>query len=73
MACVAYVLLAREQNARMPRIFEIWYMCLNIYFKFLNNITCIFTHFFTHTYFQEIQIKLLEQHYQTGPHYKRIL
>ena len=42
-------------------------MCLNTCFQFLNNITCIFTHFFTYTYFQKIQITLLEQYYQTGP------
>ena len=42
-------------------------MCLNTCFQFLNNITCIFTHFFTHTYFQKTQITLPEQYYQTGP------
>ena len=36
-------------------------------FQYLNNITHIFIHFFTHTYFQKIQITLLEQHYQTLP------
>ena len=61
------------KNAPIGGIFEIWYMCLNICFKLLNNIICIFTHFFTHMYFQKIQIKLLDQHYQTDPHYKRIL
>ena len=39
-------------------------MHLNNSFQFLNNITRIFTHFFTHKYFQKIQIKLLEQHNQ---------
>ena len=34
--------------------------------KNLNNITRIFTHFFTHIYFQKIQITLLKQHYQTA-------
>ena len=29
----------------------IWYTHSNTCFQFLNNITCIFTHFFTHTYF----------------------
>ena len=46
--------------------------CLIMYFEqqfqCLNNITRIFTHFFTHTYFQKIQTTLLEQHYQTAPH-----
>ena len=42
----------------------IYYRCLNNSFQYLNNITCIFTHFFTHIYFQKIQIMLLEQHYQ---------
>ena len=45
----------------------VWYMCLNICFQFLNNIIRISTHFFTYTYFQKIQITLLELHYQTGP------
>ena len=40
---------------------------LNTCFQFLNNITRISTHFFTHTYFQKIQIILLEQCYQTVP------
>ena len=31
----------------------VWYMCLNICFQLLNNITYIFTHFFTYTYFQK--------------------
>ena len=29
-------------------------------FQFLNNITCIFIHFFTHMNFQKIQTTLLE-------------
>ena len=33
---------------------------LNNSFQYLNNITRIFTHFFTHMYFQKIQITLLE-------------
>ena len=44
-------------------------MHLNNNFQFLNKITCIFTHFFTHTYFQKKKKKkkttLLEQYYQT--------
>ena len=35
--------------------------------QILNNITHIFIHFFTHMYFQKIQIMLLEQYYQTNP------
>ena len=42
------------------------YHCLNNNFQYLNNITRSFTHFFTQTYFQKIQITLLEQHYQMG-------
>ena len=38
----------------------VWYMYLNICFQFLNNIIRIFTHFFTYTYFQKIQITFLE-------------
>ena len=45
----------------------VWYMCLNTCFQFLNNITCIFTYFFTYTYFQKIQTKLLKQYYQIAP------
>ena len=44
----------------------VWYMCLNICFQFLNNITRISIYFFTHTYFQKIQTTLLKQHYQTA-------
>jgi len=37
-----------------PKIQEpIWYINLNTCFQFLNNIICIFIHFFTHTYFQK--------------------
>ena len=43
------------------------YRCLNNSFQYLNNITCIFTHFFIHMYFQKIQTTLLKQHYQTNP------
>ena len=45
----------------------VWYICLNTCFQFLNNITCLSTHYFTHTYFQKIQTTLLEQYYQTDP------
>ena len=45
------------------------YRCLNNSFQFLNNITRIFTHFFTHTYFQKIQTTLLEIFYQMGPYF----
>ena len=34
---------------------SVWYMCLNICFQFLNNITHIFTYFFIYKYFQKIQ------------------
>ena len=47
----------------------VWLVSLNNSFQCLNNITRIFTLFFTYTYFQKIQITLLEQHYQTGPNY----
>ena len=42
------------------------YSYLNNSFQCLNNITRIFIHFFTHTYFHKITI-LLEISYQTGP------
>ena len=51
---------------------SVWYMQLNNSFQFLNNITCIYTHFFIHTYLQKIQTMLLEQHYQMGPYNPRI-
>ena len=41
-------------------------MHLNNSFQFLNNIAYISIHFFTHTYFQKIQITLFKQHYQMG-------
>jgi len=41
------------------------YRCLNISFQCLNNIICIFIHFFIYIYFQKIQITLLEISYQT--------
>ena len=48
---------------------SIWYASLNIYFQFLNNITGIFTYFFTHMYFQK-NLKLLFKHtYQTSPQF----
>ena len=31
----------------------VWFVFLNNYFQFLNNILCISTHFFTHTYFHK--------------------
>ena len=31
----------------------VWFVILNNYFQFLNNISRISTHFFTHTYFQK--------------------
>ena len=45
----------------------VWLVSLNNSFQYLNNITLIFRLFFTHTYFQNIQTTLLEQHYQTNP------
>ena len=44
----------------------VWQCILNNSFQCLNNITRIFIHFFIYTYFQKIQITLLEQHYQTS-------
>ena len=41
-------------------------MHLNNSFQFLNIIR-IFIHFFIHTYFQKMQIMLLEQYYQIDP------
>ena len=38
-----------KQASRSVR--SIWYVSLSICFQFLNNITCIFTHFFTHMNF----------------------
>ena len=38
----------------------IWYHNLNNNFQFLNNIICIFIHFFTYTYFLKIQTMLLK-------------
>ena len=49
----------------------VWYMCLNTCFQFLNNITRIFTHFFTYPYFQKIQTTLLKQHYQRAIIFKK--
>ena len=45
---------------------------INIYFQFLNNITCIFIHFFIHTYFQKNWNLLFKQTYQIGPIYHTI-
>ena len=42
-------------------------MYLNTCFHFLNNITRIFTHFFTHIYFQKNRKLLFKHTYQTGP------
>ena len=32
---------------------SVWFVFSNNNFQFLNNIICIFTHFFTHTYFHK--------------------
>ena len=55
-------------------IWGCWYIILNIniYFQFLNNITYIFIHFFTHTYFQKNWNLLFKQTYQIGPIYHTI-
>jgi len=45
---------------------SVCYRCLNNSFQCLNNIICIFTHFFTYTYFQKIQTMLLEISYRMG-------
>ena len=42
------------------------YQCLNNSFQYLNNIICIFTHFFIHMYFQKTQTTLVEISYQTS-------
>ena len=39
---------------------SVWSVHLNNSFQYLNNITCIFTNFFTCMYFQKIQTTLLE-------------
>ena len=44
----------------------IWYMCLNICFQFLNNITSISIHFFTHTNLKK-NWKLLFKHVPNRP------
>ena len=36
-----------------PHIGGVWFVYLNNHFQFLNNISCISTHFFTHTYFHK--------------------
>ena len=43
------------------------YTFSNNNFQFLNNITCIFTYFFTHTYFQKNWKLLFKCIYQTPP------
>ena len=43
----------------------IWYHNLNNNFQFLNNIICIFIHFFIYMYFKKIQIILLNLFYET--------
>ena len=62
-----YIVLKHHSPNILQKLRAIWYGSLSNTFQFLNNITRIFTHFFTHTYFQKIQITLLEQRYQTAP------
>ena len=45
----------------------VWYASLNTCFQFLNNITHVFIHFFTHTYFQKNWKLLFKYTYQTYP------
>ena len=47
----------------------IWYTISNIRFQFLNNITRIFIHFFTHTYFKKNKKLLFKHTYQMDPSY----
>ena len=46
---------------------DVCYYYLNNSFQYLNNITCISTHFFTHMYFHKTITTLLEIFYQTSP------
>ena len=51
-------------------IWGVWFVILNNHFRFLNNISRISTHFFTHTYFHkyfQTTISVFEHMYQTGP------
>ena len=58
-------ILTVSKKAKSPHgrrnLGPIWYVILNTYFQFLNNITRISTYFFTHTYFQK-NWKLLFKH-----------
>ena len=45
---------------KTKNIDSVWSVHLNNSFQYLNNITRIFTNFFTYIYFQKIQTTLLE-------------
>ena len=46
------------QTLHLSHLGVVWYDILSNIFQFFNNITRIFTHIFTHTYFQKIQTML---------------
>ena len=54
----------------MSEKWVVWFVILNNYFQFLNNILHISTHFFTHTYFHKyFQTKIFNflTHVPNGP------
>ena len=49
-----YPILRRKAKKKTEKVissFDIWFVFLNNYFQFLNNISYIFTHFFIYIYF----------------------
>ena len=48
-------------------------VCFEQQFLVFKQYYTISTHFFTQTYFQKIQIMLVEQYYQTGPNFQKSL
>ena len=60
---------SRGKRKRLERLGGVWFVILNYHFQFLNNISCIFTHFFTSIFtniFKQ-QFSIFKHMYQTDP------
>ena len=61
------IVLKHHSPNILQNLRAIWYGSLSNTFQFLNNITCIFTHFFTHTYFQKNTNNVIRTALSNGP------
>ena len=66
---VVVLLLTETKKPKMHTqndLGPVWWVSLNSHFHILNNITHIFTYFFTHMYFKKLQTTILKLLYQTS-------